>query len=155
MTQKELWNEGLRLEGTYENLGVTFKKLDMSGANLRLGFGPVLILGAIITVIVGLLATWWLWNHITESNKLVDLAVQNIQNDPRLGPAEKADRLMKIKAMNSFFSVIFGFEIPWTTIIIATTVAGVAFFGLPMLFGFLSGSQSKPERRARPAGATA
>jgi hypothetical protein len=155
MTTKELWNEGLRLEGTYEDLGVAFKKLDMSGANLRLGFGPVLILGAIITVIVGLLATWWLWNHITTSNKIFDLAVQNIQNDPRLSAAEKADRLMKIKAQNSFFSVIFGFEIPWTTIVIGATVAGVAFFGLPMLFGYLSGSQSRPERRMRPAGARA
>lgn len=155
MTPRELWNEGLRLESKYEDLGVSFKKLDMSGANLRLGVGPALILGILITVIIALLAAWWLWNHITTNNKILDIAIQNIQSDPRLSPAEKADKILGIKSTNSFFNVIFGFEFPWQTLIIGATVVGVAFVGLPMLFGYLSGSQEKEKRKLGAAGAMA
>lgn len=153
MTPKELWNEGLRLESKYEDLGVSFKKLDMSGANLRLGAGPLFILGIIMTAIIALLAAWWLWNHITTNNNLLTIAIDNIQKDPRLTPAQKAEQIMKLKASNSFFSVIFGFEFPWTTLIVGAAVVGVAFFGIPAVLGWLSGSSTV--KQARPAGASA
>src|SRR4029077_21193685 len=155
MTTKELWNEGLRLEGKYDDLGVSFKKLDMSGANLRLGAGPLFILAIIMTAIIALLAAWWLWDHITKKNQLLDLAVKNIQSDPRLSPAQKAKAILDINNSNSFFNVVFGFEIPWTSIIIGATVVGVAFYGIPALLGWLSSSSSKTSRRPRPAGAMA
>lgn len=148
---RDLWNEGVRLEGKYEDLGVSFKKLDMSGANLRMGVGGTAVLGIVITSVVSLLTAWWLWNHITTQNKMLDLAVQNIQGDPRLSPSEKADKILSIRSVGSFFSSIFGSEFPWTTVIIGAAVAGIAYFGLPLLFDYLSGTKRKPH----PAGASA
>jgi hypothetical protein len=155
MSPRELWNEGLRLEGKYEDLGVSFKKLDMSGANLRMGAGPLLILGIIMTAIIALLAAWWLWDHITTKNKFLDLAIENIQKDPRLTPAQKAKAIMDIKNSSSFFSEVFGYEFPWETLIISAAVVGIAYFGLPMLFNFLGGSKDKSKKALRPSGATA
>lgn len=148
---KEMWEDGLKLQSKFEEIGVTFKKLDMSGANLRLGVGPALILGIIITAIIALLSAWWLWSHLSENKRLMDLAIQSIQADPNLSPAEKADRIMRIRAANSFFTAIFGVDFPWTTLIIGATVVGIAFVGLPLLFS----SKKEPERKLRTAGAWA
>src|SRR5579871_4585383 len=159
MSPRELWNEGLRLEGKYEDLGVSFKKLDMSGANLRMGAGPLLILGIIMTAIVALLSAWWLWDHITTKNKLLNLAIENIQKDPRLSPAQKAKAILDINNSANFFSEIFGYQFPWETLIISAAVVGIAYFGIPMLLDFFSGSKEKEKAKSRkalrPSGATA
>jgi len=156
MSPRELWNEGLRLEGKFEDLGVSFKKLDMSGANLRMGAGPLLILGAIMTAIVALLSAWWLWDHITTKNKLLNLAIDNIQKDPRLSPAQKAKAILDINNSANFFSEIFGYQFPWETLIISAAVVGIAYFGIPMIYDLLTGSKKEKHKRAlRPSGATA
>lgn len=128
----ELYQDGLDLQDKFETLGVTFKKLNTLGANRRLGAGPALILAILITLIVAVLTFFWLWNHVNEQNKLTKLAVDFVTNDTSLSPADKADRLAKLKTANNFFGEVFGAsDIPWTAILITVGVGVLALLAYP------------------------
>lgn len=146
-TPRDFWKNGLILEQKYEDAGVPFKKLDLSGANPRLGIGAPPVLAIIITAVVAVLAFFWLYNHVMEQKKINQRAVDLIVSDPKLTDAEKADRLQKLKSANSFFDDIFGTQFPWMTLIVGATIVGVAYFVLPRL---LQSYDEKPERAREP-----
>lgn len=147
---REMWDAGLKIQDKYEAGGVTFKRLDLSSANPRLGAGAPPVLAIIIAAIVAILAFFWLYNHTQDTKKINSTAIELIQKDTTLTDAEKADRILKIKSSSSFFDTIFGNQFPWTTVIIGATVVGIAYFLLPSL---LVAYTAKPSHQAR--GATA
>lgn len=146
-TPKQLFDDGLALQDKFDNLGVTFKKLDMSGANLRLGAGPALILTVLITLIVGILSFYWLWNHVDQQNKLTQLAVNFITSDASLSSADKASKIAQLQAANNFFSQMFGSSVPWTEILIVVGLGVLAFLAYPYIItesrhrGYLGGTE--------------
>lgn len=146
-TPRDFWKNGLILERKYEDAGVPFKKLDLSGANPRLGIGAPPVLAIIITAVVAILAFFWLYNHVMDRKSLNQKALEYIVNDPKLTDAEKAARIQALKNSNSFFDEIFGSNFPWTTLIIGATIVGLAYFVLPSLF-LAYGEKAEP-RRAR------
>lgn len=136
----QLWADGLSLEDKFDALGVTFKRLDMSGANRRMGAGPAAILAVLITLVVGILTFYWLWNHVNQGNKLTDLAASLVAADTTLTAAQKADRLAKLKAADSLFAQVFGdADIPWTGILIALGVGVLAALAYPIIADALKG----------------
>lgn len=149
-TPREWWKDGLALEDQFASAGVTFKKLDLSGANPRLSAGAAPILAILITVVVAILAFFWLYNHVNQAKKLTQAAVDLIVQDPKLSAAEKAALLEKLKSSNSFFDEIFGNQFPWTTVLIGATLVGIAYFVLPSL---LLAYTSKPAYQPRGASA--
>lgn len=149
-TPGEWWKAGLSLEDLFDSAGVTFKKLDLSGANRRLGIGAPPILAILITVVVAILAFFWLYNHVDQTKKLTQTAVDLIAQDQKLTGPEKAALIEKLKSSNSFFDDIFGNQFPWTTVIIGAALVGIAYFVLPSL---LLAYTSKPAYQ--PRGATA
>lgn len=130
-TPKQLFDDGLALQEKFDTLGVTFQRLDLSGANLKMGAGPALILTILITLIVGILSFYWLWNQANEQSKLTKVAVDLVLNDPKLSSAEKALLVGRINAANSFFGGIFGATIPWTEILVVLGLGALAFFAYP------------------------
>lgn len=149
-TPKEWWKHGLALEDMFAAAGVTFKKLDLSGANLRLGVGTPPILAILITAVVAILAFFWLYNHVAQTKKLTQTTLDLINGDPKLSTAEKAALIDKLKSSNSFFDDIFGNQFPWTTVIVGAALVGIAYFVLPSLVLALT---AKPAYQ--PRGATA
>ena len=148
MTPKEMWESGLKLEDNYEAGGVTFKKLDLSGANPRMGVGAVPILALVITGVVAVLAFFWLWSHVSQTRKMTDTAISIINSDPNLTTAQKLDAINKLKDANSFFDDLFGSKFPWTTLVIGATVVGAAYFLLPSIVAFFSPKQYPVRRPA-------
>lgn len=144
---KQLFDDGLALEDKFDNLGVTFKRLDMSSANARMGMGPALILTVLITLVVAILSFYWLWNHVNEQNKLTRLAVNLITSDPSLSSSEKALRISQLQAANNFFSQMFGSSVPWTELLIVLGIGVLAFLAYPYVVsesrhhGYLGGSE--------------
>jgi hypothetical protein len=149
-TPREWWKSGLALEDQFAAAGVTFRKLDLSGANPRLAAGAPQILAILITVLVAILAFFWLYNHVMQTKKLTQIAVDLISQDPKLSGAEKAALIEKLKSSNSFFDDIFGNQFPWTTVLIGATLVGIAYFVLPSL---LLAYTSKPAYQPRGASA--
>jgi hypothetical protein len=132
-TPKEFYQAGLSLQDKYEALGVTFKKLNTLGVNHRLGLGPALILAVLITILVAILAFFWLWNNLNEQNKLTAKAVDLIQSDSRLTASEKADKVLAIRRAEAFFTEVFGTSIPWVGILIGLGVAALAVAAYPYI----------------------
>lgn len=149
-TPREAWQNGRLLEDKFEAAGVSFKKLDLSGANQRLGIGAPPILAVLITSVVAILAFFWLYNHVGQTKKLTQTAIDLITGDTKLSGAEKAALIEKLKSSSSFFDDIFGSQFPWTTVLIGATLVGIAYFVLPSL---LLAYTAKPAYQ--PRGATA
>lgn len=149
-TPREMWKNGLVLEDKAEAAGVTFKKLDLSGANRRLGVGAPPILAILITAVIAILSFFWLWSHVQESKKLTQAALDFINADDKLSGADKAALAQKLRNANSFFDEMFGSQFPWTTLIAGAAVIGAAYFLLPVLIEAFS---RKPAYLARGAGA--
>lgn len=147
-TPKEFYQAGLSLQDKFEALGVTFKKLNTLGVNNRLGLGPALILAVLVTIIVGILAFFLLWNSLNERSKLTAKAVDLIQSDSRLTASEKADKILAIRQAEAFFSEIFGSSVPWVGILIGLGLAAVAVIAYPHIAKALdrkpSSSSSSP-----------
>lgn len=133
-TPKQLWADGLNLQEKYENAGVVFKKLDMSGAGRRLSAGPAALLAVIIGLVVLILGFFWLWQNLQEKKRLNDLAIDMIKKDPKMSDAEKADRIARLGTANSMWAAVFGSgAAPWGAILIGAAVVGIAFFLVPSL----------------------
>lgn len=132
-TPKEFYQAGLSLQDKFEALGVSFKKLSTLGANPRLGLGPALILAVLATIIVAILAFFWLWNHVNEQNKLTRKAVDLIQADSRLTASEKADKILAIRQAEAFFSEVFGSSFPWVGILIGLGIAAAVVIAYPYI----------------------
>lgn len=151
-TPSELYNDGLTLQDKFEALGVTFKRLDTLGVNLRMGVGPAPLLVILIILIVAILAFFLLTNNVIQKNRLLKLSEDQILGDPNLSPSEKADKLMKIHAGLNFLNEIFGPNIPWTGILITLGLGVLALLAYPYVAEAL---QKKPSgylshERARP-----
>lgn len=146
MSPSELFDAGLSLQDKFENLGVTFKRLDLSGANPRLGVGPALILAVLIAIVILILGFYWSWNSANQQSGLTNRAVDLISSDPSLSPSEKADRIARLRNGADFFSQFFGSSIPWVPILAVAALAALAWFAYPYLVsekhGFLSGDAS-------------
>lgn len=150
LTPKQMFDAGVKLEDKYEELGVAFQRLEMSGGGRRLGAAGMLpILGIVIAVIVGILAFVWLFSRTTQEKKINETAIDLIMKDPNLSEADKAARIERLKSSMSFFETIFGTNFPWLPIIIGATVIGVAYFAIPALVGLFT---SKPAYQPRMAG---
>lgn len=149
-TPREAWSNGLALEDKAEAAGVTFKKLDLSGANPRLGAGAPPILAILITAVVAVLAFFWLFSHVQTTKALNSAAIDLIKADPKLSAQEKIDLIAKLKSANSFFDDMFGKDFPWTTVVAGAALIGIAYFLLPGLVAVFS---KKPAYL--PRGATA
>ncbi len=132
-TPREFYESGLALEDKFEALGVTFKRLNTLGANPRIGAGPALILAILITLVVALLAFFWLSNHANQQEKLLSTAVDFVSKDPRLTDAEKAERILAIRRSEAFFGEIFSSPVPWVGILIALGVGALAVFAYPYI----------------------
>jgi hypothetical protein len=130
---KQLFEDGLKIQSSFESLGVTFKKFDMSGANLRLGIGPALILSVLISIVVGILGFYWIWNHTNEQNKLTQLAVSYITSDSSLSSAQKSERIMHLNDANSFFAQFFGSTFPWVEVLIVLGIGAAAILAYPYI----------------------
>lgn len=145
---KQLFDDGMALQDKFDALGVTFKRLDMSGANPRLGLGPALILAVLISIVVLILGFFWSWNQVNRQNDLTSRAVDLITSDSSLTPSEKADRIARLRGESDFFSQFFGSSIPWVPILAAAALAALAWFAYPYLVGserrhgYLSGDPS-------------
>lgn len=148
-TPKEFYQAGLSLQDKFEALGVTFKKLNTLGVNRRLGLGPALILAVLITIIVGILAFFWLWNNLNEQNKLTAKAVDLVQSDSRLTASEKADKVMAIRRAEAFFSEVFGTSVPWVGILIGLGLAAAAVIAYPYIAKALERKPSSPSSSPR------
>lgn len=148
MTPKEMWESGLALEDKYAAGGVTFKKLDLSGANPRMGVGGVPVLALVITAVVAVLAFFWLYSHVNQTKKMTDTAISIINNDPNLSTQQKLDAITRLKDSNSFFDDMFGQKFPWTTLVIGAAVVGAAYFLLPSIVAFFSPKQYPVRRPA-------
>ena len=142
MTPKEMWDAGLKLQDKYDELQVPFKRLDLSSANPRMGVGGVPVLAIIITAIVGILAFFWLYSHVSQSRRLADTAIGIINSDPNLTTQQKLDAINKLKDANSFFDDMFGQKFPWTTLVIGAAVVGAAYFLLPSIVAFFTPKES-------------
>jgi hypothetical protein len=143
-TPAQLFQDGLDLESKFESLGVPFKKLDMSGANRRLGVGAAPMLAILITIIVGALSFYWLWNHTNQQNHLTQTAVNLVTSDNTLSNSDKAAKVAAINAGNNFFSQFFGATVPWTEILVVLGLGVLAALAYPFIIsetrrsGFLS-----------------
>lgn len=131
-TPKELWEDGLKLQDKYEDAGVVFKKLDMSGTGKRLAVGPPAVLAVVIGVVVLVLGFFWLWRHLQEEKRLNDLAVRLIMDDPTLSDVDRADRIRRLKGADAMWASIFGSGgFPFGSILLGAAVIGIAFFLAP------------------------
>lgn len=146
-TPKEFYQAGLSLQDKFQALGVSFKNLNTLGVNRRLGLGPALILAVLITIIVGILAFFLLWNNLNEKNKLTAKAVDLIQADSRLTASEKADKILAIRQAEALFSEIFGSSVPWVGILVGLGLAAVAVIAYPYLAKAL---EKKPSSSSSP-----
>ncbi len=132
----QLWKDGLALEDKFEALGVSFQRLNLSGSKRLLGTGPGLILGMLITLIVGILSFYWLWNHVNQQNNLIKISIDLIQGDPSLTQSQKAAKISQLQATNSFFNEILGgSDIPWVALLVVLGVGILAYLAYPYILG--------------------
>lgn len=139
MSPKEAMKEGDAIEEMYAGLGVPFKRLDLSGANLD-GAGTMPILAAIITLVVGVLTFYYLYGRNAEKAKLNAAIIDALTKDNTLTAKQKAEMIQSVKDSDSFFGTVFGNTFSWTAVIVGGTILGLAFFVLPKLL-----SSSKEE----------
>lgn len=132
MDPKQAVNEGDSLEEMYAGLGVPFQRLNLSGVNLG-DVGTMPVLALVITLVVGVLAFYYLYGRTTERAKMNDAVIAAVLNDPNLSADQKADLVKKIQDSESFFGAIVGPNFSWTTVIVGGTILGLAFFVLPQI----------------------
>jgi hypothetical protein len=132
MDPQQAVNEGDEIEEMYAGLGVPFKRLDLSGVNLG-DVGSMPVLALVITLVVGVLAFYYLYGRSTQRAKLMDAVIAAIGRDQNLSADQKADMVKKIQDSDSFFGAIGGVGFSWTTLIIGGTLVGLAFFVVPNL----------------------
>lgn len=141
MAPKDLWDAGLSLQDKYDQAGVIFKRLDMSGTGRRMGAGPAGTLVVLIGGVVLVLGFFWLWQHLQEQTHLDNWLMDQISSDKNLSPADKADKQKWIQGTDGLWASVFGSGgFPWVPVIVGAAVIGVAFFLVPSL---LSGGLSK------------
>lgn len=141
LTPSEAVDEGDDLEEMFSDLGVPFKRLDLSGVNLgEVGQMPVLAL--VITLVVGVLSFYYLYKRSAETAGLNQAIIAGVMADKALSSSEKTELIEKVKAAESFFNVMVGPTFSWTTLILSSAIFGIAFFALP---GLIEKSREKKE----------
>lgn len=132
MNPKEAMKEGDAIEEMYAGLGVPFKRLDLSGANLG-DVGAMPILATIITLVVGVLTFYYLYGRNAEKAKLNSAIIDALMKDTTMTAQQKADMIQSVRDSDSFFGAVLGSTFSWTYVIVGGTLLGLAFFVLPKL----------------------
>jgi hypothetical protein len=130
---EELWNYGQTLEDKFGNAGVVFQKLDLSGTGARAGAGPAGVLVLLVGTVVAVLSFFWLWKHAQAEGALSQWAISAISSDPTLSASEKSLRQSKVRQAGTMWDSMFRTKTPWTAILVAAAIAGLAFFVVPAL----------------------
>lgn len=140
MRPAELLQAGMGLQEKYAEIGVPFTKVQ---APFQLGAAPaggilVLIIAAVV-IILGIL--FLVLDHNRKSAP-IEHAIDAIESDTSMTPAQKAEALSKLNGAKSFLEGFVGAEFPWSTLILATAGAVALVYVGPSIVGALSGKGS-------------